>query len=56
MSGREITKSGTSELNLDLEACTGYMIVKADDMDEAVKLGESCPIITGLRIYEMQSM
>ncbi|MCH7573626.1 MAG: hypothetical protein IIA59_00720 [Candidatus Marinimicrobia bacterium] len=54
--GREITKSGTKELTLDLEALTGYSIINAADIDEAEKIAKTCPIITSIRIYEADSM
>lgn len=54
--GREITKTGTKELPHDREAITGYTIINAESMDEAVKIAETCPIITGMRVYEAMSM
>ena len=56
VSGREITKSGISELPLDDAAISGYMVVKAADMDEAVKLAEGSPINHALHIYETMTM
>ena len=53
--GAEITEEGQRELPLDLEAITGYMVVKAESFEEAVKLAESNPFITGIRIYEVAS-
>ena len=54
--GREITKSGTSKLSMDLESTTGFLIINAQDIDEAVKIAESSPIITNVRVYEAMSM
>ncbi|OGO69157.1 MAG: hypothetical protein A2Z49_13145 [Chloroflexi bacterium RBG_19FT_COMBO_56_12] len=54
--GREITHNGTKELAHDLGAITGYSIIKADNIDEAVKIAKSCPIITSIRVYEAMSM
>jgi len=54
--GREITSAGTRDLAMDLEAFTGYVIVTAADLDEATTIAESCPIITGVRVYEIRSM
>ncbi|MFA9561833.1 MAG: YciI family protein [Nitrospirota bacterium] len=54
--GREITKTGTKELPLDKEALTGYLIIKAEDIDEAEKIAKDCPIITSIRVYEAMSM
>jgi len=55
-SGREISHSGTKELPLGMESLTGYCIINADNMDEAEKLLEGCPIITSVRVYEAMSM
>ncbi len=55
-SGREITHNGTKELSLDLEAVTGYLIINAEDINEAEKLAKTCPIISGIRVYEAMSM
>ena len=53
--GREITKSGTKKLAMDLESTTGYLIINAEDIDEAVKIAESSPVITNVRVYETMS-
>lgn len=55
-SGREITRDGVKELPRDLGAITGYCIINAENMDEAVKIAQTCPIITSLRVYEAASM
>ncbi|MCB0032616.1 MAG: hypothetical protein KDE51_01240 [Anaerolineales bacterium] len=54
--GREITHNGTKELPLGLDSITGYCIINAQDMAEATKIAESCPIITAIRVYEAASM
>jgi len=54
--GREITHTGTKELPHDLGAITGYTMINADNMDEAVKIAKTCPIITSIRVYEAMSM
>ncbi len=54
--GTEITHAGTKALPVDKGAITGYTIINAQDMDEAVKIAQSCPIITGVRVYEAMSM
>lgn len=54
--GREITKSGTKKLSMDLESTTGFLIINAEDIDEAVEIAESSPIITNVRVYEAMSM
>lgn len=54
--GKEITSNGVTELPHDKEAITGYTIINAESMDEAVKIAEGCPIITSMRVYEAMSM
>ena len=51
----EIVKDGTTrDLPMDLEAITGYVIIKANDMAEAEKIAGQCPSITSIRVYEMR--
>ena len=54
--GREITRAGITDLPLDLEAFTGYVIISATDLDAATAIAQKCPIITGIRVYEIRSM
>jgi hypothetical protein len=54
--GREITHTGTTELPVDRQAITAYMIINADNMDEAEKIAKACPIITSIRVYEAVTM
>ena len=49
---RAVTKERVRELARDKNAITGYIIIRAKDMDEAVKLVERCPIVTSVRIHE----
>ncbi len=55
-SGKEITPGGIRDLPLDKEATTGYLIIEAADMAEAVKIAQECPMITGVRVYEAMAM
>jgi hypothetical protein len=50
--GKEISNDGTKELTRDLNAITGYLIIDAENMDEAEKIAKDCPFITSIRIYE----
>jgi hypothetical protein len=54
--GREISPSGIKELSHDKAAITGYLVIYADDIEEAVRIAKSCPIITSVRVYEAMSM
>jgi hypothetical protein len=54
--GREITRDGTTNLALDLEAFTGYLIIYAADLDEATAIAVTWPIITSIRVCKTRSM
>ncbi len=53
--GREITKNGTTELPMDLDAVTAYMVFNAENINEAEKIARSCPMITSVKVYEVRS-
>ena len=44
------------ELPHDKGAVTGYLIINADNIDEAEKIAKGCPIITSMRVYEAMAM
>lgn len=54
--GREVTKTETKELPHGSDAITGYLIINAENMDEAEKIAQGAPIITSMRVYEAISM
>ena len=54
--GRDVTHTGTTDLPQDLNAITGYSIINADSLDEAEKIAQGCPFITGIRVYEAMPM
>ncbi len=54
--GKEITHTGTQDLPFDLEAITGFSIIRAESVDEAAQIAQDCPIITSIRVYEIRSM
>ena len=54
--GKEISHSGTKELPHDKAAITGYVVINADSIDDAVRIAKACPIITSVRVYEAMSM
>jgi hypothetical protein len=53
--GREISKDGTKDLPMDLDAVTGFMVMNAESMDHAMKMAETNPFITSIRVYELMS-
>jgi len=54
-SGIEVTRSGTTRFQKETGA-TGYLIIQAENMDEAEAIAKKCPIITSLQVFEMMSM
>jgi hypothetical protein len=53
--GREISQSGTKELPLGPDSITGFTIVNAASLDDAEKLAQGNPFISGIRVYEVRS-
>ena len=54
--GREISKAGIRDLPWDLDALTGYNIIEAENLDEAMKIAEETPFVSSVRVYELRSM
>jgi hypothetical protein len=52
----EVTKTGTRELSPEQGAATGYSIISAETLEEAVRLLEGCPIVGSVRLYEAMAM
>ena len=53
--GKEITKTGITNLSMDKNAITGYLIINAENIDEAIKIAKDCPMITSTKVYEIMS-
>ncbi len=53
--GKEVTRKGTAELPMDKDAITGYVVINAENMDEAIKIAQSCPMITSTKVFEIMS-
>ncbi len=53
--GREVTNTGTRDLDGDATPITGYTIVNAESMEAASKLLDGVPI-GSVRIYEALAM
>ena len=51
----EVTAEGVKELPYDISAVTGYSVIQAENRDEAVKIAQACPFITGVGVYEVRS-
>ena len=55
--GMEVVKNGDiTELPMDEDTITGYLVINADNNDEAIKIAQSCPMITSTKVYEVMSM
>lgn len=54
--GRFLGNGGPSDLPPDRDAITGYSLVKADSMEEAESLAATCPVVSGIRVYEALPM
>jgi YCII-related domain len=53
--GKEVTKNGVTELPMDKDAITGYLIINAENIDEALKIAQDCPMVTSTKVYEIMS-
>jgi hypothetical protein len=52
----EVTPSGAKALAQDKNTASGYSIVSAASMDEAVQLLKGCPIVSSVGVYEAMPM
>lgn len=53
---KEITRDGSSDLAIGPDSMTGYTIIYAENFEEAEAIAKTCPIITGIRVYEARSI
>ena len=51
--GREISHSGTKDLPFARDSITGYTVIKAENLDDAAKVTQECPIVDSTRVYEI---
>ena len=51
--GKLVLREGVSDLKMDADALTGYLVITAKDMDEAHEIAKKCPMITSTKVYEM---
>jgi len=52
--GKEITKDGISDISFDLDTTTGFVVINAENMDEAIGIAQKCPMVTATRVYEVR--
>lgn len=55
MSGREVTSNSIKDLPMDDSANTGYLVIEAENIDEATDIAKKCPMVTSTLIYEQRS-
>jgi hypothetical protein len=54
--GVEVTPDAVAAIDTGLESFTGYSIINADDMDAAVALAKTNPMITSVVVYDLAKM
>ena len=55
-SGVEVTPDAVTPIETGLESFTGYSIINADTMDDAVALAKTNPMITSVVVYDLARM
>jgi hypothetical protein len=51
--GKEISQRGIKEMPFGKDSITGYTIITAEDLDEAVRIAAECPFVDATRVYEI---
>ena len=51
--GKEVTKKDITELPMDKDAITGYIVINAKNMEKALQIAQRCPMITSTKVYEV---
>lgn len=51
--GIEISSDGEVPLPLSLDAITGYFVLKANSMDDAMSIARTNPYISSIQVYEL---
>jgi hypothetical protein len=54
--GIEVTREGATALEFGLDALTGYSVIAAEDIDGALALAKTNPMITSVVVYELGHM
>jgi hypothetical protein len=54
--GVEVTPDRVHQLELGPESFTGYSIINADDIDAAIELAKTNPMITSVVVHELAHM
>lgn len=51
--GKELNKEGIMDLPMNLDAMTGMLIIEAENIEAAMEIAKSGPMVTSTRIYEV---
>jgi hypothetical protein len=54
--GLEVTPDGVAELELGADSLTGYSIVNAESVEDAIELARRNPMVTSLVVHELARM
>jgi hypothetical protein len=52
----EVTPDAVTPIEIGLESFTGYSIISANSMDDAIALAQTNPMITSVVIYDLSRM
>lgn len=55
-SGVEVTPNAVHEIETGLDSFTGYSIINADSMEDAIALAKTNPMITSVVVYDLARM
>src|SRR5688572_9222207 len=55
MKGVEVTGTGVKEMPMDKDAITGCLVINAENLGEAIKIAQDCPMISSTKVYEVMS-
>ncbi len=50
---REISHDGVKDLPMEAGSITGFSVIEADSLDEAVEIASGNPFIDSIRVYEI---
>jgi D-arabinose 1-dehydrogenase-like Zn-dependent alcohol dehydrogenase len=53
--GKEVTKYDVTDLAMDHDTITGIVVINANDIDEALTIAKSSPMITSTKVYEVMT-
>ena len=56
MGGMLVTAKKSKKITPSMNPITGYTIIKARNMDAAIKIAQSCPGKAGMQVYEAMEM